>query len=108
MANEPQTLHVHFGKLHSVNKQCGLCDRNFKTSEQLDEHLLQCEIFVCSNSGCRETFEKLSAIREHIQKEHRSNSLEHYQFSYWIFNSKDKSTRLFILKTGRISVETPN
>ena len=91
MANEPQTLHVHFGKLHSVKKLCGLCDRTFENSEQLDEHLLQCEIFVCSNSGCRDTFEKLSDIRGHIKKEHRSNSPEHYQFSYWIFNSKDKS-----------------
>ena len=27
MAKEPQTLHVHFGKLHSEKKQCGLCDR---------------------------------------------------------------------------------
>ena len=71
MANEPQTLHVHFGKLHSVNKLCGLCDRNFKTSEQLDEHLLQCEIFVCSNSGCRENFKNPSFIREQIQKEYR-------------------------------------
>ena len=44
MAKEEQTLHVHFGRKHSVKKQCGLCDRDFNDSEQLDAHLTQCEI----------------------------------------------------------------
>jgi hypothetical protein len=75
MANEPQTLHVKFGKLHSVKELCGLV----------------IDLFTTLNSGCRDTYEKVSDISEHIQKEHKTNSPEHYQFSYWNFNSKDKS-----------------
>lgn len=63
MAKEEQTLHVHFGRNHSLKKQWGLCDRDFNNSEQLDDQLSQYEIFVCSNSGCRETFEKHPAMK---------------------------------------------
>ena len=91
MANEPETLNVHFGTKHSTKKQCGLCDKNFKSFETLDDHLSQCEIFMCSNSGCRDYFVKLTEVREHIQNEHRKNSPEHYSFSYWIIHAKDKS-----------------
>jgi hypothetical protein len=30
-------------------------------------------------------------MKEHIQKENRLNSPAHYEFSYWIYNAKDKS-----------------
>jgi hypothetical protein len=33
MATEPQTLHVHFGKLHSGKKNCGLCDKDFDNTD---------------------------------------------------------------------------
>ena len=59
MANEVETLHVHFGRKHSNKKQCGLCDKTFETSKQLDDHLSNCDIYMCDNSGCRETFLKL-------------------------------------------------
>ena len=46
-------------------------------------------------------------IKEHINNEHKKNSPTHYQFSYWVLNSKYKSekkylknTTLFILQTG--------
>ena len=91
MANEVQTLHVHFGVKHSHKKQCGLCDKEFDNSKLLDDHLSQCEVFICSNSGCRESFENLTAIKEHIDSKHKQNSPEHYQFSYWNINAKDKS-----------------
>ena len=48
---------------------------------------------MCSKSGCRETFENVTAIKEHIKSEHRKNSPEHYNFSYWIVNTKDKSEK---------------
>ena len=91
MANEEETLHVHFGRNHSDEKQCGLCDKIFDTSINLDDHLSKCEIFMCSNSGCRETYENLTDMKEHIQNEHRKNSPAHYTFSYWLIHSKDKS-----------------
>ena len=93
MANKVQTLQVHFGAKHSTNKQCGLCDKEFESTLMLDEHQSHCEIIMCSNSGCKETFGHLLAIKEHISSEHRKNSPEHYSFSYWIVNSKDKTEK---------------
>ena len=93
MANEIETLDVHFGKKHTNNFQCGLCDKTFETSIILNEHLTQCEIFMCSNSGCRETFETLIEMKAHINSEHRKNSPAHYSFSYWIVDSKDRSEK---------------
>ena len=91
MANEVETLDVHFGKKHLDKKQCGLCDKFFDTSKLLDDHLTKCEIFMCSNSGCRESYEKLTDMKEHINNEHRKNSPAHYSFCYWIIHAKDIS-----------------
>ena len=90
MANEPHTLQVHFGKNHSFKKQCGLCDRDFTKSEELENHLTQCEIFVCSNGHCKDTFENLPAMKEHIKEEYRKNSPAHYSFSSIIQKTKVK------------------
>ena len=43
MANEPHTLQVLFGINHATKKQCGLCDKDFNNSEELEEHLTECE-----------------------------------------------------------------
>ena len=73
-------------------KQC-LCDQFFNNSKQLEDHLSQCESFVCDNSGCGNAFKNVAAIREHISEMHRKNSPAHYQFSYYIINAKDKSEK---------------
>ena len=93
MANEVETLHVHFGLHHSEKKECGLCDKEFKTSKQLEDHQTKCEIFMCSNSHCRDTFKTLEGMKEHINNDHRKTSPAHYQFSYWILHAKDKSEK---------------
>ena len=54
LASEPHTLQVHFGKNHSTKKHCGLCDKEFINLEELEKHLAYCEVYVCSNSGCKE------------------------------------------------------
>ena len=56
MANEVETLNIHFGKLHSEKPQCGLCDKFCENSENLVNHLSKCEIHMCANSGCRDYF----------------------------------------------------
>ena len=63
LANEVQPLHVHFVDKHSQKKKCGLCDKEFENSKLLDDHLSQSEVFICSNSGCRESF---IAMKQHI------------------------------------------
>ena len=89
MANEFSDMQVNFGTNHSVKKQCGLCDRDFGDLKQLDTHLTQCEIFMCSNSGCRATFENITGMKTHINEKHRKDSPAHYTFSYWILNAQD-------------------
>ena len=63
------------------------------TSTVLNEHLTKCEIFMCSNSGCRESFPNLNEMKDHINTEHRKNSPAHYSFSYWIVDTKDRSEK---------------
>ena len=96
-------------------KECGLSDKEFKTSKQLEDHQTKCEIFMCSNSHCRDTFKTLEGMKEHINNDHRKTSPAHYQFSYWICMPKTKvkkkstkSTTQFILKTGKIWSGTQN
>ena len=74
-------------------KHCGLCDNEFNNSDQVEEHLNQCEIYVCSNSHCRDVFEDISTMKDHIQEEHRKNSPSHYSFSYYICHSKNKTEK---------------
>ena len=93
MANEVETLNVHFGTKHSQKYQCGLCDQTFESSENLIIHLTKCEVFMCANSGCRAYFETLKELKDHISEEHRKNAPAHYTFSYWIVDSKDRSEK---------------
>ena len=93
MAQEIETLNVHFGRKHSDKHQCGLCDKTFDNSEALENHLLKCEIFMCSNSGCRDYFGTLAEIKEHISEHHKKNAPVHYSFSYWIVDTKDRSEK---------------
>ena len=74
MANDITTLHVHFGMHHSVKKQCGLCDKEFKSAKELDVHQSHCEICQCSSGQCKDTFEKVEDIKEHIKEEHKKIS----------------------------------
>ena len=80
-------------RLYRCSKLCGLCDKEFSNSQLLDDHLSECEIFVCSNSGCNKLFETLTSLKEHIKEEHQKGSPAHYQFSYWIYSAKDKSEK---------------
>ena len=91
LANEVETLNVHFGIKHT--NKCGLCDKMFESSAILVKHLTECEIFMCANSGCRDYFEKLTEMKEHISEKHRKDSPAHYTFSYWIVNAKDRSEK---------------
>ena len=102
MANEVQTLHVHFGMTHSSKNQCGLCDKEFNTANDLNDHHSLCEIFVCSNSHCKDTFENLTDLKEKIKEKHRKNSPSDYKFSYWIMNTKDKSEKEVFKKYNTI------
>ena len=89
MANEVETLDVHFGRKHTSKKQCGLCDKTFGSSIDLDNHLSNCEIYMCSNSGCKQMCEQLNDMKEHINTEHKQKSPAHYSFHYWNIHAKN-------------------
>ena len=44
---------------------------------------------MCSKSGYKEMFDKLSDMKEHINTEHRQKSPEHYSFCYLNFHAKN-------------------
>ena len=93
MANEVETLNVHFGMKHAPKNQCGLCDKIFESSSSLAAHLTKCDIFMCANSGCRDYFKTLTEMKDHINEHHRKNSPAHYTFSYWVVDSKDRTEK---------------
>ena len=93
MANEVETLNVHFGIKHSQKSQCGLCDKVFENSASLATHLTKCNIFMCANSSCGDYFETLTEMKDHINEHHRENAPAHYTFSYWVVDSKGRSKK---------------
>ena len=68
------TMDVHIGKHHAEDFECGLCDLNTKTLEDLETHLFLCEIYKCS--GCDVKVKTLSEIRSHIRNDHENSSFE--------------------------------
>ena len=61
-------MEVHVGKCHKDILECGLCDFNSETLENLETHLGTCEIYECSYCELRTKF--LKDIKSHIEKEH--------------------------------------
>ena len=62
------SMHVHHGKKHMQTFQCGLCDCETKTLEDLEIHLFTCEIFKCMS--CELKVKTLSNIKSHIKECH--------------------------------------
>ena len=50
MANEVETLNIHFGRKNAEKLQCGLCDKTFESPGHLANHQMKCEIFMCANT----------------------------------------------------------
>ena len=62
------TMEVHFGKTHSESSECGSCDFETKSSEDLKMHLFTCEIYMCG--PCDVRFKKLSEVKTHLGENH--------------------------------------
>ena len=63
-----ETMEVHFGKTHSDNLECGLCEVQMDTLENLEMHLFTCEIYVCCS--CFLKGKSLSELKSHVVNEH--------------------------------------
>ena len=63
------TMEVHFGKEHSENIECGLCDFPAKDQADLDIHLSTCESYKCG--ACTFVTTTLTNMKTHIEKDHK-------------------------------------
>ena len=64
-------MEVHAGKTHADSFECGLCSYNSETIENLELHLITCEVYICGKCDLRE--KNLSELKKHAKKEHFVN-----------------------------------
>ena len=68
VCEKEETIEVHVKKFHSEIIECGLCEYEATSQEDLDTHLFTCEVFDCYY--CYLRFKKLETVKQHIKKEH--------------------------------------
>ena len=59
-----ESMHVHIGKAHSEKLECGLCEIEIDTLENLETHLITCEIYECNH--CYFSSKNLSQMKTHV------------------------------------------
>ena len=70
VGDNDESMHVHAGKAHSENYECGLCESIFNSLEKLETHLVTCEVYEFNH--CYFTSKDISKIKVHVLKEHGS------------------------------------
>ena len=86
-----ESMGVHIGKHHSENLECGLCESVFETIENLETHLVTCEIYECNH--CDFTAKDTKKIKSHVCKEHgRTGTLIHMKMGRNNFDQVDVKT----------------
>ena len=73
------TMEVHMKKYHSETVKCGLCDYEAAGMEELETHMVTCEIYKCEE--CKTIFKTLTEIKEHINRNHAGKPV-------WLTHSK--------------------
>ena len=68
MSDDIETMEVHIGKCCYTYCECSLCEYRPESLENLELHLVTCEIYECNECFIR--VKHLSEIKEHIQTEH--------------------------------------
>ena len=66
------TMEVHHGRKHSQDPECGLCEFKANSRENLETHLVTCEIYDCKRCDLR--FQNLTTMRTHLQEEHKGHT----------------------------------
>ena len=67
-----ESMALHIGRKHCDLYECGLCEYEAETSEDLEIHLTTCEIYTCSK--CDNNEKTLAKLKEHIETEHELTS----------------------------------
>ena len=70
-----ETMDVHNGRAHCENFECGLCEFEAGSLDNLDMHLRTCEIYQCWNCAMKE--KNVDNMRTHIEKEHGKFTVIH-------------------------------
>ena len=63
IAQDGWTMQIHHGKSHGELFECGLCEFEAKSLENLELHLKTCEIYECEE--CEFTSKHISVIKKH-------------------------------------------
>ena len=63
-------IEVHVGREHGDNFECGLCEYIAEDLENLDLHLLTCEVYKCNK--CGNIFKNLQDLKQHFLTEHEN------------------------------------
>ena len=69
-------MEVQIGKKHTDKFDCGICDLEMKTPEDLKIHLTTCEQFKCDH--CDKRFTTLSNIKTHLLEENKNIPIMEY------------------------------
>ena len=64
------TMDVHEGKCRKEDFECGLCESKFENLENLDLHLVTCEVYQCGENECKLRAKTIKEIRNHLQEIH--------------------------------------
>ena len=74
--NTELQMEVHIGKKHTDKFDCGICDLEMNSPEDLKIHLTTCEQFKCDH--CDKRFTTLSNIKTHLLEENKNIPLMEY------------------------------
>ena len=66
------TMEVHYGKKHAGIPECGLCEFKAKSEENLETHLVTCEMYECKRCNLR--FQTISTMQTHLKEEHKGHT----------------------------------
>ena len=66
------SMEVHHGRKHCLNYECGMCEFVAKDTEELELHILTCEIYKCETCYSNMRCKTISEIKTHAEKSHNS------------------------------------
>ena len=76
------TMEVHYGKFHSKNFDCGICDNEAKSLANLQMHLFTCEMFKCSVCEKKVKGKHSKPIKPHVITVHNDScGIEHLKIN---------------------------
>ena len=53
--------------------ECGLCESNFKSEEEIDTHLKTCEVYECAE--CYTRYKTLEETKKHFKNDHETEAV---------------------------------